>query len=91
MDITRSNQNPEEEKKDDKKGGLAERRQTISALTAYHKKVGGQNGEEVNLEKQFRIKFANMGIYLHSTGSQSLCINFRPGEPEGPNDEKIVS
>ena len=67
LDITRANQIPEDEKKkDEKKGGVAERRKTISALTAYHKKVGGQNGEEVNLEKQFRIRFANMGKYLLS-------------------------
>ena len=61
LDITRANQIPEEEPEEKKKGGLAERRQTVAALTTYNKKVGGQNGEEVNLEKQFRIRFANMG------------------------------
>lgn len=68
LDIVRGNQVPEEESPEEKKkGGLAERRQTVSALTTYHKKAGGHNGEEVNLEKQFRIRFANMGkcVYLH--------------------------
>ena len=66
LDIVRGNQVPEEEAPEErKKGGLAERRQTVSALTTYHKKVGGQNGEEVNLEKQFRIRFANMGKCLY--------------------------
>ena len=62
LTITRANQNPEnDEKEDTKKGGLAERRQTVSALTQYHKKVGGHGGEEINLERQFKIRFANMG------------------------------
>merc|ERR1711892_234093 len=64
LDITRANQVPEEEETNEqkKKGGLAERRQTVSARTSYHKKVGGHGGEEVNLERQFKIRFANMDL-----------------------------
>ena len=62
-DIVRSNQVPEEESKDgDRKKSLAVRRNTVHELATHAKKVGGHGGEEVNLERQFKIRFANMGM-----------------------------
>jgi len=62
-DIVRSNQVPEEESKDgDRKKSLAVRRNTVHELATHAKKVGGHGGEEVNLERQFKIRFANMDL-----------------------------
>ena len=74
VNITRQLQNPDTEKEnEDDEKGLTNRRQTIAQLTSYHKKVKGQSGEEINLEKQFRKRWENIGrnfsintIYIYS-------------------------
>merc|ERR1719397_1883325 len=33
---------------------------TIAKLSAYHEKTGGKSGEDLNLEQQFKKRFANM-------------------------------
>ena len=61
-EIVKSNQAPEEESKDGRKKSMAVRRNTVHELATHAKKVGGHGGEEVNLERQFKIRFANMGM-----------------------------
>lgn len=62
LNITKQLQNPEADKKDEEGDkGLSNRRQTIAQLTTYHNKVKGQSGEEINLERQFKKRFENMG------------------------------
>merc|ERR1712130_869953 len=78
-DIVGELQKPETEKKDDQKGGLAERRQTIAALTSYHKKVGGQSGEEINLEKQFKEKLSKMANFDNPDDPMLRRLSIRRG------------
>ena len=62
LNITKQLQNPEADKKDEEEDkGLSNRRQTIAQLTTYHNKVKGQSGEEINLGRQFKKRFENMG------------------------------
>jgi len=49
-------QAPEAEQKSTKAPGAGDRRKTISALTTNQRKTGGV-GEEINLERQFLVKF----------------------------------
>jgi len=59
-DIVRSMQAPETESAS-KGQKVAERRKTISALVTDQRKTGG-GGEEINLEKNFRIRFENTDL-----------------------------
>ena len=61
--LTKAFQAPDKDKKDKKKSGIAERRKTVANLNSYHKKAQ-REGENLNLEKQFKIKFAQMGKYI---------------------------
>ena len=49
------------DKNQEQRGGVADRRKTIAKLSAYHEKTGGKSGEDLNLERQFKQRFANMG------------------------------
>ena len=63
--LTKAFQAPDKDKKDKKKSGIAERRKTVANLNSYHKKAQ-REGENLNLEKQFKIKFAQMGIQIRT-------------------------
>ena len=58
--LTKAFQAPDKDKKDKKISGIAERRKTVANLNSFHKKAQ-REGENLNLEKQFKIKFAQMG------------------------------
>jgi hypothetical protein len=61
--------------------GVTERRKTISALTSIHRQTGG-GGEEINLEKQFLVRFNDVGgfpcILLHQITPASTATFDKP-------------
>jgi len=56
MKFTKSSQEPEKDKKDKASNRLAERRMTIANMQEEKKKKGSQ-GDFINLEKQFKVRF----------------------------------
>ena len=57
MKFTASSQEPDSGKKENSSNRLQDRRATMAVLKAEHNKTR-TNGEFINLEKQFKVKFA---------------------------------
>ena len=86
--LTKAFQAPDKDKKEKKKSGIAERRKTVANLNNFHKKAQ-REGENLNLEKQFKIQFAQMGKFLIKRIIM-LTVVFRSLQPERREDQTIV-
>ena len=77
MKFTKSSQEPEKDKKDKASNRLAERRMTIANMQEEKKKKGSQ-GDFINLEKQFKVRFQGR-LPLDSSQKVSRCVISRGG------------
>ena len=89
--LTKAFQAPDKEKKEKKKSGIAERRKTVAHLNNFHKKAQ-REGENLNLEKQFKIQFAQMGKLVQQSCARRIIMLtlFRSQQPEGREDKAVV-
>ena len=72
MKFTKSSQEPEKDKKDKASNRLAERRMTIANMQEEKKKKGSQ-GDFINLEKQFKVRFQGR-LPFDSSQKVSRCV-----------------